>query len=380
MEQDYDVIVVGARCAGSATARLLAQQGVRTLAVDRATFPSDTVSTHAINAAGIVMLQRWGLFEAVKATNVPHVIGLGVKFGETDLPEAPFSSGGVGTICPRRTVLDALLVDAARDAGAEVREGTTVKELLWEDGAVAGIRAVGDDGAFEARAPLVIGADGLHSFVAKAVGAEEYDERPARNSGCYAYFSGTETDKPNLAFNDRQFGFAFPTNDAMLCLGTGGADERFADLAGGGDEAMAANLEIASPRLAADMRRGKRETRWFSFRAQPGRFRRPYGPGWALVGDAGYYKDPVTGLGISDAFIGAQLLSDAVVSSLGTAGLDDALRGYHERRDALAADLYDITHQFADLQWTNDDLFEMFLRFGAALAKELDDVADVAAA
>ena len=371
----YDAVIGGARCAGSATARLLAQQGVRTLVVDRATFPSDTVSTHCISGAGVVLLQRWGLFEDVKATNVPHVLTMGACLGSMDLPEAPAPST-IGTISPRRTVLDKLLVDRAREAAAEVREGVTVKDLLWDDAhervtGIAGQAAGG--GGFEARAPIVIGADGLHSFVAKAVGAELQDERPSYGSGCYAYFSGCETDRPNLAFNDLHFGFAFPTNDGQLCLGTGTEDKRLNELIAGGDEALLANLEKANPRLADDLRRGTRESRWHTFRAQPGRKYKPYGPGWALVGDAGYYKDPVTGLGIGDAFLAAQLVSDAVVAG---GGWDEgALRHYHEQRDAIAGDLFELTHRLAALEWTNDDLLGLFGSFGAEVGRVTTEVA-----
>jgi flavin-dependent dehydrogenase len=374
-EDRYDAIIVGARCAGSATARLLAQQGLRTLVVDRATFPSDTVSTHCVNGSGVVMLQRWGLLDAVKETNVPHVFGFGARLGEIDLPDAPAPAAAFGTISPRRTVLDKLLVDAARAEGAEVREGFTVKDLRWDDQRerVVGISGHDADGSpVVAQAEIVIGADGANSAVAKAVGAERYDERPSQVSGSYAYFSGCVTDKPNLAFSDRHFGFAFPTNDGELCIGTGCVDARFGDVARGGDEALLANLCIASPRLADDMRRGARQSRWFTFRAQPGRKHKPYGRGWALVGDAGYYKDPLTGLGISDAFVSAQLLANAIAAG----GDEAAMRTFHEQRDALTADLYITTHRFASLEWSNDELFEMF----AAAGTQLDQLATAAAA
>src|SRR5437763_7627685 len=138
----YDAIIVGARCAGSATAMLLARAGHRVLVVDRATFPSDTLSTHCITPGGVTQLQRWGLFDVVVATNTPHITKAELTLGAMTLPaEHP-----TGWINPRRTVLDKLLVDAARHAGAEVREGVTVKELKRDGDAVTGVTGRDPDG------------------------------------------------------------------------------------------------------------------------------------------------------------------------------------------------------------------------------------------
>ena len=280
--------------------------------VDRATFPSDTVSTHCVAGPGVVMLKRWGLFDSVLATNVTNPKSFGLRIGEMELGDAiPVADDAPGTTSPRRTVLDKLLVDAAQEEGAELREGITVKELITEDGRVVGIRGHdGDNRPIEERAAIVIGADGVHSFVAKTVGADEYDTRPSRGSGAYAYWSGTSLDLPNLAFSTGHFGFSFPTNDGLACLGAVKDDDSFSEVTGGGDESVLATLEKASPRLAEQMRGAKRETRYFAFRAQPGMFRKAYGDGWALVGDAGIYKDPVTGHGITDAFVQAEMLAD----------------------------------------------------------------------
>ena len=185
MANRYDAIVVGARCAGSPTAMLLAREGHRVLAVDRATFPSDTISTHHIHAPGVEALQRWGLLERVVETGVPPIETYLVDFG-------PFAiTGKPGTAyAPRRTVLDALLVEAASEAGAEIREGFTVEGLVVEDGRVAGIRGHAKGGkTVTEHAQVVVGADGRYSLVADAVGAPEYDTKPKLLAAYYSYLS-----------------------------------------------------------------------------------------------------------------------------------------------------------------------------------------------
>ena len=162
----YDAIVVGARCAGSPTAMLLARAGQRVLLVDRATFPSDTVSTHAVHAPGVAALRRWGLLERLDATGCPPLRTYSYDFG-------PFTISGPpnpvdGDVCyaygPRRTVLDKLLVDAAAEAGAEVREGFVVEEVVFDNNAVTGLRGHAKGGkTVTESARIVIGADGRNS-------------------------------------------------------------------------------------------------------------------------------------------------------------------------------------------------------------------------
>src|SRR4051812_11286049 len=179
MTEMYDAIVVGARCAGSPTAMLLARQGHRVLVVDRATFPSDTVSTHLIHAPGVAALARWGLLDRVTGTGCPAIESYSFDFGPFAITGRPHPADGVATAyAPRRTVLDKILVDAAADAGAEVREGFTVEEVLVEDGAVVGIRGHDAGGSpVVERARVVVGADGRNSHVVRAVHPEQYHEK-----------------------------------------------------------------------------------------------------------------------------------------------------------------------------------------------------------
>jgi flavin-dependent dehydrogenase len=377
----YDAIVVGARCAGSSTARLLAQRGQRVLMVDRAEFPSDTVSTHCITTGGVVMLKRWGLLDRVLATGVELLPDVTLTIGPDELVNPLPVPDGLGAVSPRRTVLDKLLVDAAAEEGVEVREGVTFRDLLWDGDRVVGV--VAEDAAgerFEERAQVVIGADGARSAVAEAAGAEEYDARPSRGSGYYAYFSGMPMDRVELAFNGGCFAAVFPTNDGQACVVGVRDDAEFGSFRDDVDAGHAAAVAAANARLGECLHGARRESRFFAFRGVPGFFRRSWGPGWALVGDAGYYKDPVTGHGITDAFRDAELLADALASGLGgDRPLAEALAGYQEQRDSIAREVYEVTQDIAGLEWDDAGLLMLFMRFGAAVQAETDLLAARAA-
>jgi flavin-dependent dehydrogenase len=356
-EETFDAIVVGARCAGSSTARLLAQSGLRVLVLDKAAFPSDTISTHGIGPVGVQLLQRWGLLDKILATDVPQEHSVGLKLGETEM-QMQIPAGAFAPVCPRRIVLDEILVQAARAAGAEVREQATCRELIAEDGTVVGIRySDREDSLHDVRARLVIGADGASSFVARAVKARRYDVRPSNVSFRYAYYSGIPIKRVEMAWSHPNFAYVFPTNDGLACMVGATSDADFAAYAGGGDQALQDLFTAASPRLAQALRGGTRQSKFFSFRRQPGRFVVPHGPGWALVGDAGYFKDPVTGQGISDAFAGAQLLANAVIEGFEKpAVMQEALAQYQSLRDELSADAFVATQRLASLEWSNEDL------------------------
>jgi flavin-dependent dehydrogenase len=373
----YDAIIVGSRCAGSSTARLLAGKGRRILMVDRTHFPSDTVSTHCVTLGGVTQLRRWGLLDRVLATNVPFVSSFTLTIGPNELHNPLPTEEGAGTVSPRRTVLDKILVDAAVEAGAELREGVTVNGLLRDaqDG-VVGIAGRDEDGnAFEERATLVIGADGTHSFVAKATGAAVYDQRPGHGSGHYAYFSGIPVDNVELSFNRGHFVGLFPTNDGQVCMFAGKDDNEFRGSRDDLDRTHAATVAVTNPRLGEWVRDATRESRFFAFRTIPGFFRKPWGEGWALVGDAGYHKDPVTGHGITDAFRDAELLANAVHAGLDDRSMAESLSGYQACRDEFARDVFETTQQIASLEWTDDSLLEIFMRFGAAVSTEAEQIA-----
>ena len=368
----YDAIVVGARCAGSPTAMLLARKGYKVLLVDRDAFPSDIMSTHYIHLPGIARLRNWGLLDRLVATGCPRIETATIHFGEAYFqpPRLQDLMPGVpdATYCPRRLVLDKLLVDAAVESGAEFREKLSVQELLWDDGTVAGIRGTSGGTTVEERAPIVIGADGLHSRVAREVKPPEYNVIPSLTFAYYTYWSGIDMEGINFYFFEDLGILAFPTHWGQVCLGVGGPRETFpefrADIAGN-----YMKLIDRVPALAEQVRVAKQEQRFMGTADQPNYFRKPYGPGWALVGDAGYHRDFITGLGINDAFRDAELVAKAVDEGLsGQRPLDEAMADYESTRNDLAMPLYEITTKMASGQIT--DVAE-FLKFGPAIARNL---------
>ncbi len=367
----YDAIVVGARCAGSPTAMLLARKGYRVLLVDKSTFPSDIMSTHYIHLPGVARLDRWGLLEQVVASNCPPIEKVTLHLnGVPFTPPRPPMPEGVEpppAFCPRRTVLDKILVDAAAEAGAEVREAFSLRELVWDGETVAGIRGQSQGGAeVEERARVVIGADGMHSTVARGVKAAEYNTKPTLSFGYYAYWSGVETDGAEIHFMEDGGILVFPTNDHLACIAAGGPTEQFREFRKDIEGNYAKIVERAAG-MKERMKHAKREERFIGTNDQPNFFRKPYGPGWALVGDAGYHRDFVTGLGISDAFRDAEYLTDALDDGFaGRRPLDDALAGYERRRNEIAEPLYDLTMQLLSGEPPQPG---QFLAFGAAMAK-----------
>jgi 2-polyprenyl-6-methoxyphenol hydroxylase-like FAD-dependent oxidoreductase len=351
MATSYDAIVVGARCAGSPAAMLLARMGYRVLAVDRATFPSDTVSTHIVHPVAVAALARWRLLDRLAATGCPPIHTYAFDFGPFAITGSPGTADAPVAYCPRRTVLDALLVHAAADAGAEIREGFTVDEILAEDGRVTGIRGRSRDGeTVSERARIVIGADGRHSLVARAVRPEQYNDRAPLMCAYYAYWSGLPTDGrfENYARPHRGFAAA-PTHDG-LTLVIAGRPAAEQDAYKADVEGSYLSILALAPGFAERLRGARRETR-FAGAAVPGYFRKPYGPGWALVGDAGYNKDPITAQGILDAFRDAERCARALVEAFrGVRPFDEAMGEYHRERDAAVLPMFEMTCEIATLE------------------------------
>lgn len=347
----YDVIVVGARCAGSPTAMLLARRGHRVLLVDRARFPSDTVSTHLVHPGGVAALRRWGLLDRVVASGCPPIDTYGFDFGPFSLSGAPGTVDSPVAYSPRRTTLDAILLQAAADAGVEVREGFSVTDLVVSNGCVEGIRGHVKDGpTVTERAAVVVGADGVRSFVAAQVQPERYREQPRRLVAYYGYWSGLPMDGRFEVYTRPGRAFAgWETNDGLTVVIGGWPYAEFernrADLG----TAFASMFDLA-PEFARRIRAATLETRLVGA-AVPNFFRRPFGRGWALVGDAGYNKDFITAQGIQDAFRDAELCASAITESLaGERAFDVAMAGYQATRDARVSSLYELTLDLAALQ------------------------------
>jgi 2-polyprenyl-6-methoxyphenol hydroxylase-like FAD-dependent oxidoreductase len=343
---------------------LLARAGHRVLLVDRATFPSDTVSTHAIHTPGVAALRRWGLLDRLDATGCPPFGKYSYDFGPFTISGSPKATNGDGSYAygPRRTVLDKLLVDAAAEAGAELREGFVVEELVFDGDAVTGVRGHEKGGTTVTESALiVIGADGRNSAVAKAVRAAEYNERPARAAWYYTYWSDLPlADGAEIYIRPGRGWVVLGTHDGLTLVGVGWPIAEF--------EANRKDIEGTYmrafdlvPAFAERVTAASREER-FVGTAVPNFFRQPYGPGWALVGDAGYTKDPVTAYGIMDAFLSAERLTEALTEWLsGSRPYDEVMADYHHHRDEHAIPAYELTCDLAALEPPPPELQQLFL-------------------
>jgi flavin-dependent dehydrogenase len=348
----YDAIVIGARVAGSPTAILLARKGYRVLLVDRASFPSDTLSTHQIQLPGGAALKRWGLLERVVATGLPAAERVRLEMdGMVVEGQFPALDGVTGVYSPRRYLLDKVLLDAAEAAGAEIRMDCLIQELLWEDGRMVGVRGQTKNGAaFSERARVVIGADGRHSLVAKAADAPKYDEQPTLTCGYYTYWADVPVQGGEIYRIGRRMLGAWPTNDGLTMIYVAWPAAEFDAFRADVEGSYMATIDLA-PRLAERVHEGRRVERIVGSGEMVNYYRKPYGPGWALVGDAGYIKDPITGLGISDAFRAAELLADALDAGFsGRAPLDTALAVYERKRNDASKPFYDLTLDTARME------------------------------
>jgi len=357
----YDAIIVGARCAGSPTAMLLARKGFRVLVVDRATFPSDTVSTHVVQPLGVAALARWGLLGRLTATGCPPVHTYAYDFGPVTISGTPGTPEAPVAYCPRRTILDKLLVDGAAEAGAEIREGFTVEEVLIEGGRVVGVNGHSKDGdRVTERAEVVIGADGRYSLVAEAVRPAQYNERPPLLASYYSYWSGLPMEGRFETYIRPHRGFAaVSTHDDLTLIIAGWPYSEFEankrDIEGHYLKAF----ELA-PEFAERVRGAKREAP-FAGAVVSNFFRKPYGPGWALVGDAGYNKDPITAQGIHDAFRDAERCAIALDQTFTNArSFDEAMGEYQRARDEHVLPMYEFTCQLATLEPPPPEMQQVF--------------------
>lgn len=361
MPDTYDAIIVGARCAGAPTAMHLAALGYEVLVVDRSTFPSDTVSTHMIHPRGVEALERWGVLDEVVATGCPPIDSYSFDFGPVVLRGTARTAAGTSTAyAPRRTVLDKILVDAAAKAGAEVREGFTVEDVLVEDGVVVGIRGHGERGkSVELRARVTIGADGRSSKVAKAVRPQQYNDKPVLQQGYYSYWRDLPVDGFEIYIRPDRGWAALPTNDDLTLIVGGWPAAEAAAYKADPENNFLRTLDLA-PAFAERVRGATRVER-FTAASSPNFFRKPFGPGWALVGDAGYTKDPITAQGMSDAFVDSERCAAALDQVLsGGRDFDEAMAEYQRERDEQALPIYEFTTQLATLEAPPPELQQLF--------------------
>jgi 2-polyprenyl-6-methoxyphenol hydroxylase-like FAD-dependent oxidoreductase len=360
----YDVIVIGARCAGSPTAMLLARRGYRVLLVDRSAFPSDMpLSTHLIWPQGTALLKRWGLLDSVAASGCPPLTTARFDVGPFALEgRFPPVDGISEAYSPRRTVLDRILVEAAVAAGAELRDGSAIDELIWEAGRVSGVRGRDQNGAsFSEKADIVIGADGTHSLVARLAGASEREPLAPQQGTYFTYWSGVAMEGVQVFPRAYRAAYCWQTNDDLTLVGVNWGIADFGQVRGDIDAQYALVLDQSAPELAERVRAGKREARWIGG-SVPSFFRQAYGPGWALVGDASHQQDPCTAQGISDAFRDAQLLADALDAGLSERQpMEAALEDYQRRRDDAAMAMHAFTCQLAPFAPPSPEQQQLFV-------------------
>lgn len=365
-EEQYDAVVVGARCAGAATAMLLARRGLRVLVVDRARRGSDTLSTHALMRGAVVQLARWGLLERLAAAGTPAVRLTTFHYGETTIAVPIKPRFGVEALrAPRRTVLDELLATAAEEAGAELRFGTRVLEMSrTAAGRVSGLVVdAGGRAQRRIRAGVVIGADGLTSTVARLAGARTLLDGRHGAGVIYGYWAGLPVDGYHWHYRQGVSAGAIPTNDGLTCVFASMPAARFlGDLRYRQAEGYREVLREVSPSLADLVGQATLDGALRGWAGAPGIVREAAGDGWALVGDAGYFRDPITAHGITDAFRDAELLAAAVSS-----GTEAALRRYVALRDAMARPLFDLSDRIASFAWDLDEL----QRWHRALSDEM---------
>ena len=372
----HDVVVVGGRVAGSATAMLLARLGRDVVVVDQASFPSDTVSTHSIARSGVVQLRRWGLLDEVLDSGAPALRQVTFTAGGESVTRPIKDKAGVDfLVAPRRYVLDTILATAAEHAGAKVRPGVTVTgEQRDGRGRVVGV--YGHDRAgtrIEIGARYVIGADGLRSRVAGLVGAVIKKAGQAGGATQYAYYTGSHWTGLEFFVAERSFAGVFPTHDAQACIWvcTPSADAKTVRRETESRvEAFRELLERSAPQLAERLRHARRTSPVRGMLRQPNHVRQAFGPGWALVGDAGYHRDAVTAYGISDAFRDAELLAVAVDQALGAATEETtALALYQQQRDQALREIFEITRRLAAYP-TVPTFIELQKQLGAAIDKQ----------
>jgi 2-polyprenyl-6-methoxyphenol hydroxylase-like FAD-dependent oxidoreductase len=329
--EDFDVIVVGARCAGSPLATALAQRGLRVCVLDRSRFPSETLSTHLIQPQGVAVLERLGVLDDVLEAGAVSLSRFSLATDDARIEAAidPEELGGPA-LCMRRIALDNVLVEAAGAAGADVRTGTAVRGLLREGDRVVGVETVHDS----LRARLVVGADGRRSTVAERAGAAEYFKAPGGRLFAWAYFEGVPGDGQLRLGSLGELNFAASPTDAGLymaavCPSLGVRDAFLAEREGSYMAALAEWPEMAGL-LAGASRVGPIRVMagWHGF------YREAAGPGWVLLGDAGNFKDPSPAQGIADALRQSERLAAAIEAGLGGAGdIDAELRRWWRWRD-----------------------------------------------
>ena len=376
LNERYDAVVVGARCAGAATAMLLARRGISVLLFDRDRRGADTLSTLAMMRAGVLQLSRWNVLDQVRAEGTPAIRSTSFVYGDEAVTVAIKPRDGVDALyAPRRTVLDRLLADAASAAGADVRHGPRLVDLVraW-DGRVEGVVLEERDRSLHRiLAGIVIGADGLRSTVARSVEAATYRHGHHACGVVYAFWRGLENAGNRWHYRPGVSVGAIPTNHDDTCIFVATPPARFhGEMRANMESGYRRVLAETAPDLGRQLADMEPSERFRGFPGQTGLMRQSHGPGWALVGDAGYFKDPITAHGISDALRDAELLARAVVC-----GTDRALAEYQSTRDELSQELFELTDAIAGFEWNLDTLKPLHMSLSKTMNHEVEALLDL---
>ena len=385
MSDTYDAIVVGARVAGATTSLLLARAGMRVLLVDRARYGTGVLSTHAFMRGGVVQLGRFGLADDLVAVGTPPIKRTVIRYGDVDEVVDIRPSAHVEALyAPKRTVLDQVLVDAAVRAGVDVRFRTTMTGLRRSgDGRVLGIEARGAGGAtWDVSAPITVGADGIRSRVAREVGALTYVTGTAASAMVVGYWSGVEADGYQWLYGPGRAAGIIPTNDGQVSVWAGVPRHRFMQrLRHQPDLGFHEVLRTVAPDWAAALAHGRQHGPLRGFAGAPGFLRQPWGRGWALVGDAAYFKDPLTTHGMTDALRDGELLARAIMAAAdGRETWDRSLARYQDTRDALSRDLFALTDRVATFDWSLTELRPLLLDVSRAMRPTVEHLLQLDAA
>jgi flavin-dependent dehydrogenase len=312
------------------------------------------VSTHAILRSGVLQLTRWGILDRVVAAGTPPVRDITLGFGPERIPFQVRPEHGVDTLyAPRRHILDTILVEAAEEAGAEFAGGTRMIDLLRDDaGGVTGIVAKRRSVEMRPTSRIVIGADGVWSRTAELVGAHSYRSHQATNAVTYAYYQAVDVPGFWFQFTPGVNAGIIPTNDDMCCVFIGRHNDQIGEFRADSENEFNRLLEKSGPDLAATVSAGSRASQFRGTKGLPGFIRQPWGPGWALVGDAGYTKDPISAHGISDALRDAELCARAVDHAIRRPEETvEAMNGYQRLRDGLSESMFRESEVLARYQW-----------------------------
>jgi flavin-dependent dehydrogenase len=347
----YDVVIVGARCAGAATAMLLAALGLRVLVFDKSRFGTDTVSTHALMRPAVLLLKRWGITDRLEAEETPRIERTAFIYSDdhgTDTVEIDIKPRhGVDALyAPRRTVLDRMMAEAATEAGADVRHGVQLTDLLRDrSGRVFGVKLLNESGRVqEVRANLVIGADGRRSTVARLVRATPYVWGRHATTCAFGYFAHLPVDGNRWYYRPGIGSGAIPTNHGQTCVFTAIPDGFASSSPVERVRAFHDAIAHSAPDIAERLPDAKLAGRLRFFPGMRGFVRQPWGEGWALVGDAGYMSDPITAHGITNALRDADILARTIAEGA-------SLASYQTARDDLSLRFFEVSDRVASLDW-----------------------------